>query len=70
MEKARTRSETSTLEQEREALLQKALDRPGIQEVMKLYGSWKEQDKRMRPYRSAIKKRFFKITTTDRTSAR
>ena len=69
MSKTQTRSGTSALEQEREALQQKALDRPGIPEVMKLYGVWQEQNKRMSSYRW-IKKKFFKITTTNRTSVR
>ena len=69
MEKARTRSETSTLEQEREALLQKALARPGIREVMQVYGSWKERDEWLNSYRDATRKSF-EITDTNHTNPR
>ena len=64
MKKARARSETSTLEQERETLLQKALARPGVREVMQVYKTWQEQDKGLNAYRIATRKSF-KITVTN-----
>ena len=69
MEKARTRSETSTLEQEREALLQKALARPGIPEVMRVYGLWQERNEWLDSYRTATRKSF-KVIDTNRTNTR
>lgn len=69
MTKARARSETSTLEQEREALLQKALDRPGIPEVMRVYGLWQERDEWLNSYRIATRKSFV-FTDTNRTNTR
>ena len=68
MNKERARSETSALEQERQALLQKALDRPGIPEVMKLYEAWQKQDKGLNTYRAATR-RSFKITVTNHANA-
>ena len=62
--------ETNSLEQERKALLQEALARPGVREVMRLYGVWQERDEWMNPYRAATKKRFYKITFSDRTGIR
>ena len=69
MKKTRARSETGTLEQEREALLQKALDQPGIPEVMRVYGLWQERDEWLNSYRTATRKSF-EFTDTNRTNPR
>lgn len=34
-------------------MLEAALARPGIREVMKVYGAWKESDRGLDPYRAA-----------------
>ena len=69
MEKSRPRPRTDTLEQERKVLLQKALARPGVREVMQVYGLWQEQDKGLDPYRAATRKSF-KITVTSHANTR
>lgn len=37
-------------------LLEAALARPGVREVMKVYGDWREKDRGLDVYRSATKK--------------
>lgn len=69
MGKSHHRPRTGALEQEREALLQKALARPGVREVMQVYGLWQEQDKGLNPYRTATRKSF-KITVTSHANTR
>ena len=49
-------------------LLESALARPGIREVMKVYGGWQEKDRGLHAYRSATKKPE-RITTTDSSRA-
>lgn len=63
MEKTNAHPETSTLEQEYDAMLQKALARPGVREVMQAYKTWRELDGRLSAYRRAARKAF-KITAT------
>ncbi|MCY4287488.1 MAG: hypothetical protein OXC63_02725 [Aestuariivita sp.] len=41
------------LKEEHAALLEKALARPGVREVMQVYGTWLEKDQHLNPYRSA-----------------
>ena len=36
-------------------MLEAALARPGIREVMKVYGAWKESDRGLDPYRAATR---------------
>lgn len=69
MAKPNFRPKTSTLEQERAALLREALARPGVREVMRVYGLCQEQDKGLNAYRAATRKSFETITT-NRTNAR
>ena len=44
-----------TRTEQQEALLQEALARPGILEVMRVYENWKEQDQAQEPYREAMR---------------
>ena len=69
MTKARAHSETSALEQERQALLEKALAQPGIPEVMRVYGLWQERDEWLNSYRTATRKSFV-FTDTNHTNPR
>ena len=57
-----------TRTEEQEALLQEALARPGIVELMRVYGSWKKQDQAQEPYREAMRDRPV-IIATDRVNA-
>ena len=52
-----------TRTEEQEALLQEALARPGIRELMRVYGNWKEQDQAQEPYREAMRERPVLIAT-------
>ena len=45
-------------------MLEAALARPGIREVMKVYGGWQEKDQMFDAYRSAARKPE-RTTTTD-----
>ena len=45
----------SRREQERAEMLEEALSRPGVREVMEVYGGWREQDRRLDAYRAAMK---------------
>ena len=49
-------------------MLEAALARPGIREIMKVYGDWQEEDQVLDAYRSATKKPE-RITTTDSSHA-
>lgn len=49
---------------ERDAMLQEALARPGVREVMKVYGGWQQVDKGLDVYRAASRKGRI-VTTTD-----
>ena len=49
---------------EQDAMLKEALARPGVREVMKVYGDWREIDKELDAYRAATKIAPA-ITTTD-----
>ena len=69
MPKTQTRSETSALEQERQALLKKALAQPGIPEVMRVHKLSQATDKALDPYRTATRKSF-EFTDTNRTNPR
>lgn len=50
--------------EEHAAMLKEALARPGVREVMKVYGDWQQADKGLDAYRAATK-RAPMITTTD-----
>ena len=49
-------------------LLEAALARPGVREVMKVYGGWRKEDRALDVYRSATKKPE-RITTTNSSRA-
>ena len=57
----------SKLEQEHATMLEEALKRPGIREVMEVYESWQRADKGLDSYRLATKEAF-KVTTTNHTT--
>ena len=48
-------------------MLEAALARPGIREVMQVYQNWQEKDRWLDPYRAATK-RSERVTTTDRSN--
>ncbi len=49
---------------ERDAMLREALARPGVREVMKVYGGWQQADRGLDAYRAASRKGGI-VTTTD-----
>ena len=54
-------------EQSRQDLIDKALDHPGIREVMQVYEEWRYRDQGLEPHR-AIRRASPAITTTDRAN--
>ena len=48
---------------EQASLLEQALARPGVREVMQVYGGWKEKDQALDVYRSATKIPVRTVTT-------
>lgn len=61
--------EASRREREHDAMLQEALARPGVREVMQVYGGWREKDRGLDAYRAATRTPA-STTTTDHTRAR
>ena len=53
--------------EEHAAMLKEALARPGVREVMEVYGGWRRADKALEAYRVA-RKRAWIVTTSDRTN--
>ena len=53
---------------EHDAMLKEALARPGVREVMKVYGGWQQADKGLDAYRAASRERGI-VTTTDHANA-
>ena len=51
------------------AMLEDALKRPGIPEIMRVYGDWRTADRGLDPYRAATK-RPWRTTTTDHANPR
>ena len=51
------------------ALLEEALKRPGIPELMRVYGDWRNADRGLDPYRAATKD-LSHTTTTDHANPR
>ena len=51
------------------ALLKEALKRPGIPELMRVYGDWRTADRGLGPYRAATKAPW-RTTTTDHANPR
>ena len=64
---AHTDKPPSKRAQEQAAMLKEALARPGVREVMRVYGGWRQVDGRLDVHRAAIK-RAPTITTTDYAS--
>lgn len=58
----------SEREQEHAAMLQEALARPGVWDVMKVYEGWREKDRGLDAYRAATKTPA-STTTTNHTRA-
>ena len=59
---------SSQREKDHAELLKAALARPGVREVMQVYGSWQEKDRGLDAYRSATKRGEL-ITTTNSSNA-
>lgn len=55
---------SSKREREHAELLERALARPGVREVMDVYDNWREKDRSLNSYRAATKKPE-RITTTN-----
>lgn len=53
--------------EEHAAMLKEALARPGVREVMEVYGGWRRADKALETYRVA-RKRARIVTTSDHTN--
>lgn len=54
---------SSGREQEHAELLERALARPGIRELMRVYDNWLEKNRNLNTYRSATKKPEWTSTT-------
>lgn len=63
----KTQRSSSKREQEHAELLERALARPGIREVMDVYDNWREKEQGLYAYRAATKKPEH-ITTTNSTN--
>lgn len=59
----------SKREQEHAAMLEEALSRPGVRQVMEVYQNWQKADRAMEPYRLAAKQHET-VTTTDHANVR
>ena len=57
----------SKREQDRKAMLETALARPGVREVMAVYQNWQKADSGLDAYRATTKEPLT-ITTTDRAN--
>ncbi len=66
-EKDATERTGSRREEEYAEMLEAALARPGVREVMEVYEDWKEKDKGLDAYRSAVK-RSEQVKTTNYTT--
>jgi len=55
---------SSDLEKEHAAMLKEALARPGVREVMEVYGAWLEKDQHLDTYRSATTDTRTTVTST------
>ncbi len=62
-------SAKSKHEREHAAMLEEALSRPGIRQVMEVYRHWQKADPAMEPYRLAAKQHET-VTTTDHANVR
>ena len=64
----REKRSASKRAQDHAEMLEAALARPGVREMMKVYGGWQEKDQGLDVYRSATKKPE-RITTTNSSRA-
>ena len=62
-------SQTSVREEACSKLLKEALSRPGIPEVMHVYGGWRQADRGLDPYR-AVTHLPQQVMTTDHANQR
>ena len=62
-------SRPSTRQQAHAALLEDALQRPGIYEIMRVYEDWRHLDSGLDPYREATREPQ-RITTSDHANQR
>ena len=53
--------------EEHAAMLEEALARPGVREVMEVHGGWRQVDEALEAYRAACKRAWI-VTTSDRTN--
>lgn len=58
----------SKRERERAEMLEVALARPGVREVMDVYCGWQEKDRGLNAYRAATKA-YGRVATTDSSKA-
>ena len=65
----KTETQPSKRGEQHRAMLKDALARPGVREVMEVYGAWQQIDRRLSTYRAATAARP-QITTTDQANAR
>ena len=62
------RRSSSRREREHSELLERALARPGVREVMNVYDNWREKDRGLDSYRAATKISE-RITTTNSSNS-
>ena len=62
-------AQTSERARAHAALIEEALKRPGIPEIMRVYGDWRTADRGLDPYRAATKTPS-RTTTTDHANPR
>ena len=62
-------AKTSARARAHDALLKEALKRPGIPEMMRVYGDWRTADRGLDPYRAATRAPA-RATTTDHANFR
>ena len=53
----------SKRERQHEAMLEAALARPGVREMMKVYGDWQDKNRNLDAYRSATRATWRTMTT-------
>ena len=65
----KTETQLSKRVEQHAAMLKEALARPGVREVMEVYGAWQQIDRRLGTYRAATAAAP-QITTTDQANTR
>ena len=69
MSRGSDEAETSERARAHAAMVEEALKRPGIPELMRVYGDWRNADRGLDPYRAATKVPS-RTTTTDHANPR